>query len=216
MMLILLSGDPLQGAMSTRASTSDLEKCKGEFQIISRDCNMYLTAHSTSETRNGSICGGKYHFAINNAQVYVNRLTDEAVEKATSLLGVKDSYLVVGVGMHFYLDISVAKRAFIDKLLNMIKDGGNGWPKIIWIGIHNIDGFLRIDTKFHNDAIQNFNHAVRNYLAEKNATFIRTFEMSQNLRSYDGRHYGFGFNYYKIQMILNYLMREYLQDDSYG
>ena len=215
MMLILLSGDPLQGAMSARASTSDLENCKGEFQIIARECNIYLTAHSTSETRNGSICGGEYHFAINCAQLYLNTLTDEAIEKVSALLGVKNSYLVVGVGMHFYLDVAVVKRAFIDKLLNLIKDSGNGWPKIIWIGIHNVDGFLRIDTKFHNDAIQNYNHAVRKYLAERNVTFIRTFEMSGNLRSYDGRHYGFGFNYYKIQIILNYLMREYMDDDSY-
>ena len=215
MMLMLLSGDPLQGAMSTRASASDLENCKGELQIVVKECCTALTAHSTSETRNGTICGGKYHFEIYNSQVYMNTLTDEAIEKVTALLGVKNSYLVVGVGMHFYLDFAVVKRAFIDKLLNLIKDGGSGWPKIVWIGIHNVDGFLRIDTKFHNDAIQNYNHAVRNYLAERNVTFIRTFEMSRNLRSYDGQHYGVGFNNYKIQILLNYLMREYLDDDYY-
>lgn len=212
-MLILLSGDPLLGAMSIRASKSDLEKCKGEFQIVEKDCSIYLSAHSTSEIRNGSMCGGNYHFAINSVQVYMNTLTDEVIEKTKALLGVKHSYLVVGVGMHFHLDVSMVKRAFIDKLLDLINKHGNGWPKIIWIGIHNVDGFLRVDTKFHNDAIQKFNHAIRAYLEGKNITFIRTFEMSQNLKSYDGQHYGFGFNYHKIQLILNLLVRKYLRDD---
>ena len=213
MMLILLSGDPLLGAMPTRASKSDLEKCKGEFQIIEKDCSIYLSAHSTSETRNGSICGGNYRFTINSVQVYMNTITDEVIEKTKALLGVKHSYLVIGVGMHFYLDVSLVKRAFINKVLDLINKHGNGWPKIIWIGIHNVDGFLRIDTKFHNEAIQNFNHAIRTYLESMNVTFIRTFEMSQNLKSYDGQHYGFGFNYYKIQLILNHLIRKYLKDD---
>ena len=209
MMLILLSGDPLLGAMPTRASKSDMEKCKGEFQIVDKDCSIYLSAHSTGETRNGSICGGNDLFAINSVQVYMNTLTDEAVEKTTALLGVENSYLVIGVGMHFHLDVALVKRVFIDRLLGLIEKRGKGWPKIIWIGIHNVDGFLRVDTKFHNDAIQNFNHAIRTYLEEKNITFIRTFEMSQNLRSYDGQHYGVGFNYHKIQIILNYLISEY-------
>ena len=209
MILILLSGDPLLGAMSTRASKAELEKCKGELQMVNKDCSIYLSARSSNETRNGSMCNGNYNFYIDNAQVYMNYITDEALEKATRLLGVENSYLVIGVGMHFHLHVWTVKQAFINRLLDLINKRGNGWPEIIWIGIHNVDGFLRVDTKFRNDNIQRFNHKVRNYLKEKNVTFIRTFEMSQNLRSYDGQHYGIGFNFYKVQMILNYLMRKY-------
>lgn len=209
MMMLMLSADTLLGAMPARASQSDLERCKGEYQLVDKDCSIYLSAHSINETRNGSICDGSFDFTINTAQVYMNAITDEAIEKVSKLIGVENSFLVTGVGMHFHLDFPTVKNAFIDKLIDLMKKAGSEWPKIIWIGIHNVDGFVRMDTRFHNNAISRFNDEVMTYMKTKNITFIRTFEMSQNLRSYDGQHYGVGFNWYKAQLLLNHLIRRY-------
>ena len=214
-MLILLSGDTLLGAMPRKASKADLDRCKGEFQIVDKECSIYLSAHSSDQLRHTSICGGKGNISIDSAQVYLNGITDEALDKTSKLIGVENSYVIAGVGMHFYLDVPSVKKNFIDKILELVDKGGSGWPKIVWIGIHNVDGFLRIDTKFQNAAIDKFNDEIWTYLKQKGIPFIRTFEMSKNLKSYDGQHYGVGFNRYKIHLLLNHLIREHNDEEIF-
>ena len=206
-MLLLLSGDPMFGAMPARASAADLENCKGEFQIIDKDCSIYLASHSTADAKNNSICRGNVNFSVESAQLYVNIINNEALSLINKHLGVKNSYLVVGVGMHFWLRVVLVIKDFLSVILKMIKDRGNGWPRIIWIELHNIDGFLRIDTKFHNDKIKTFNKEINEYLEKRNITVVRTYEISKKLKSYDGQHYGVGFNLFKINLVLNTLSR---------
>ena len=40
------------------------------------------------------------------------------------------------------------------------------------------------------------------YWAERNVAVVDTYEISKRIKSYDGRHYGFGLNKLKIQLIL--------------
>lgn len=208
-MLLLITGDPQSGAIPANANKELYKICSGEFLYTNKDCSLYKTAHSSNELSPGAVCSGKRNFTINSAQMYMNGITEEAKNKTRELIGRENSYIVLGVGLHFFLRDDAVRNDVINVLLKIIKDGGGTWPKIIWIEIHNVDGFLRMDTKFHNDKIESFNKKINEFFEERNISVVRTFDMSKYLKSYDGRHYGMAFNFYKTQLLLNHLERKY-------
>ena len=206
-LLLLLSGNFDSGAMPVNASQSDRDKCHGEFQLTYRDCSIDISAHSIKDLPHNSICNGNFSFNVDCVQDYTRNIGKQAMDKVDETLGHNNSYLIVGVGLHYLLD-SDSVIAQMRKLIEYIERKGNGWPNIIWVELHSLNGFLRMETKFHNDRIKKFNDKVNEFLGRRNVNVIKTFDISRDLKSYDGQHYGIGFNLHKLNMVLSFLQRK--------
>ena len=124
-------------------------------------------------------------------------------------MNLPDTWIITGVGLHYQLNFPHVKERYLDKIWKKINSSTNGWPKIIWFENHGISGFLREVVGPNRKRIQTFNRISNRYLTERNIPVIPTFDMSDNVMSYDGRHYGIGFNELKVQLLMNYLKQYY-------
>ncbi len=195
--------------MPAKASQSDFDRCPGELQMTERDCSIDITTHKIEELPKNSVCKGKVSFTLDTIEDYGSRLQGDVINKTREMLNQTNSYLILGVGMHYDLAANFVISNFLNTITRLIQKEGNGWPVIIWVEIHSVNGFLRMETKFQNSRIEDYNKVINNYLDERDIPIIRTFDKSSNLKSYDGQHYGVGFNLHKLQMILNYLHRKH-------
>ena len=208
-MFLLLSGNPYSGAMPVKASKKDREFCYGDLQIAIKKCNLEVVAHRIDELTPNSICGGKINFHLDLVENYKKYLPDTDMKQIRQYLGRNNSFVVLAVGLHYRLDVDKVIDVYINKVLDVIESEGNGWPKIIWMGIHAVPNFLLMEPLFHNEGILKFNKQIHEYLRRRDVAVIDTFDMSKRLLSYDGLHYGLGLNFLKVNMILNYLEEQY-------
>ena len=204
-MILLLTGNSNSGAIPVNASQSDREYCLGEHQVTTKKCSMEIVAKSTNELEQNSVCSGQHNFVVDLVEDYDIYLRDRVWDKVKPLLGKRNSYMVLGVGLHYQLITNHVIYRYLDKIVRATQTKGNDWPRIIWIGIHAVYGFLRMATGPSNLRIYNFNQEIYKYLRQYNISILDSYPISKNLRSYDGRHYGVGFNMLKIQVLMNFL-----------
>lgn len=208
-MFLLLSGNLYSGAMPAKATQAERELCYADHQIAIKKCNLEIVAHKIEELEPNSICGGNINFHIDLVENYKKYLQDADMHQIRSYLGRKDSYVVLAVGLHYRLDFDKVIEVYVKKVLDVIEYEGNGWPKVVWMGIHAVPDFLLMNPLFDNPGISGFNTKMHKYLKSRNIDVIDTFDMSKDLFSYDGLHYGVGMNFLKVQILLNYLEEKY-------
>ena len=214
-MFLLLSGNLHSGAMPGKATDEERAFCYADHQIAIKKCNLEIVAHKLEELPPKSICNGNVSFNLDLVENYKKYLQDIDMEQIRKYLKRKDSYVVLAVGLHYRLDLNKVIDLYVKKVLDVIETEGNGWPKVIWMGIHAVPDFLLMNPLFHNAGILEFNNKIHNYLRRRGVTVIDTFNMSKGLFSYDGLHYGIGLNFLKIQILLNYLEERYERCDIY-
>ncbi|XP_065056954.1 uncharacterized protein LOC135685081 isoform X1 [Rhopilema esculentum] len=214
-MFLLLSGNLHSGAMPGKATDEERAFCYADHQIAIKKCNLEIVAHKLEELPPRSICNGKVNFNLDLVENYKKYLQDKDMEQIRKYLKREDSYVVLAVGLHYRLDLNKVIDLYVKKVLDVIETEGNGWPKVIWMGIHAVPDFLLMNPLFHNAGILEFNNKIHNYLMRRGVAVIDTFNMSKSLFSYDGLHYGIGLNFLKIQILLNYLEEKYERCDIY-
>ena len=208
-MFLLLSGNLYSGAMPVNASKVERELCYADHQIAIKKCNLEIVAHSLEELEPNSICNGKIHFHLDLVENYKKYLQDEDMKQIRSYLGRENSFIVLAVGLHYRLEIDRVISVYVKRVLDVIELEGHGWPKVIWMGIHAVPDFLLMHPLFDNQGIYKFNSQIHEYLRERKVPVIDTFNISKDLFSYDGLHYGIGLNFLKVQILLNFLEERY-------
>ena len=204
-MFLLLSGNLYSGAMPAKASKAERELCYADHQIAIKKCNLKIVARKIEELEPNSICDGKVGFHLDLVENYKKYLQDDDMKQIRSYLGRENSFVVLAIGLHYRLDIDKVISVYVKKVLDIIELEGNGWPKVIWMGIHAVPDFLLMHPLFDNPGIFKFNFKIHDYLQKRAVAVIDTFNMSRALFSYDGLHYGVGLNFLKVQILLNYL-----------
>ena len=208
-MFLLLSGNLYSGAMPVKASKAERDLCYADHQIAIKKCNLEIVAHAIEELEPNSICNGKVDFNLDLVENYKKYLQDKDMKQIRSYLGRENSFVVLAVGLHYRLDIDKVISVYVKKVLDVIELEGNGWPKVIWMGLHAVPDFLLMHPLFDNQGISRFNSQMHEYLKERNVAVIDTFNISKDLFSYDGLHYGIGLNFLKVQILLNFLEERY-------
>lgn len=208
-MFLLLSGNLYSGAMPAKATKEEREFCYADHQIAIKKCNLEIVAHKIEELEDNSICGGKLNFNLDLVENYKKCLQDEDMGQIRKYLGRENSFVVLAVGLHYRLDLDKVMEVYVKKVLDVIELEGNGWPKVIWMGIHAVPDFLLMNPLFDNTGIARFNAGMHKYLRSRDVYVIDTFDMSKDLFSYDGLHHGIGMNFLKVQILLNYLEERY-------
>ncbi len=170
---------------------------------------MKVTANTLEELEPNSVCNGRVNFKFDLVQNYKKYLPKDDLDKIKEYLGRNDSFVVMAIGLHYRLDLEAVKREYLEKVLTLVETEGKGWPKIIWMGIHAVPDYLLTEPLFNNKGILEYNNRLHEYLNNRNVTVIDTFDMTKQLKSYDGLHYGLGANYQKMHFLLNHLEEFY-------
>ena len=152
-----------------------------------------------SSTQLKNVCGGLVDLELMHD--YNTDLSSTIHQKIVSLRGTEGSWLVLGVGMHYQLDFEALEKRYLSKIVKLLHK--SSWPRVIWLGLHGIFGFLRVTSGPANAKIEMYNQKVQDYLSTTNIHVIETFNMTKGVKSYDGRHYGIAVNLVKVQAVLN-------------
>jgi len=216
-MLLHLTNDYETGAIPQNASEEVRQKCSGVLQITKKECSVEQMSQSVKELKNHTLCTGfaTRKFQIDLVQDYHNTLIPEVNEKFKSLLNRKNAWIIGGVGLHYQLNFDILRREYLEKIVAILQKSNNGWPKVLWIENHAYSGYIRQVSGPAMQSIKNFNNLIENYLNKHNIKMLRTFELTKNVRSYDGRHHGLALNLLKVNLILNYLDQFYKENSPF-
>ena len=111
-----------------------------------------------------------------------------------------NSVMFVGVGLHFRLDISHVNDIILQRILEV--KGDSRWPYVIVSGVHHW-GVLRSPTETSDSDVRRFNQQLKTLVSQYGIAYFDTYELTRNVFSYDGTHYGRGVNQVKADILLN-------------
>ena len=201
---MILTDNYFNGSIPYQVGESDKSACTGEHQITNKDCSVRVVAQHSAELPRDAICNGA-NVTIEMIQDYNRQLMPAVYDAVNKTISQENNWIIAGVGLHYQLNFEKMKYAYLDPLWNLLKSSSNEWPKLIWFDVHGVFGFLRMVTGAMNEEIAIFNKKLYEYWESRNVSVVNTFNFSHNLRSYDGRHYGVGFNKLKAQLLLHIL-----------
>ena len=214
--LLHLTNNYETGAIPQNASDKDRQHCSGVLQIVHKECSVEVAAKNVDELHPDTICTGftPNKFIVDLVQDYHRVLLQKVRDKINSVINRENTWLILGVGLHYQLEIDSLKREYLDKVFEILSHSSNGWPKILWVELHAFSGYIRQVEGPTMKKIENFNKLVEEYLEKRGAKVLKTFEITKNVKSYDGRHHGLGMNLLKVDLIMNYLEQFYRKNSK--
>ena len=207
-----LTNDYETGAIPQNTSETERQKCAGVLQIVKKECSIKVAAQNSDELTPGSLCPGiaTNLIEIDLVQDYYKVLLPKVKDKIRSLLHQPNSWIIIGVGLHYQLDFDLLRREYLDQVVGILRQSNNGWPRMLWIENHAYSGFIRQVAGPRMGSIKSFNNKISKYFYQHDGVeIIRTFEMSRKVRSYDGRHHGLGLNLLKTNLMFNHIGQFY-------
>ncbi|KAK6174647.1 hypothetical protein SNE40_017883 [Patella caerulea] len=192
-LLLFLRNNTFDGALKKGVSKVIHDQCTGMYMFTEKVCRLHLE----SDFRLKDLCGGKfklmfnYFFSSVSGTHFVNRIkTIKAAPK---------SLVVFGVAIHDKYNTSTIKKKYIEPVVKT--KGKNKWPKLLWTTPHS-PGILNVGSRL---TVFNFISQMDPILKKYKVPTFNTFNMTENMMSFDGNHYGLGINIWKIQILLNYI-----------
>uniref|UniRef100_F6SCC6 Uncharacterized protein n=2 Tax=Ciona intestinalis TaxID=7719 RepID=F6SCC6_CIOIN len=156
---------------------------------------------------NGILCGGHRYFNVWYKDYGMPSQSQDFIKFVQEISGKPNTYVVLGVGLHFQLQSDKTIQSFLDPVFKMLGEAKQVWPKIIWVHALSI-GLLKPPT-YHKlqgtNAITRFVAEIESYLKLHQVPSLDFRSITAEVRSYDGTHYGSGVNIMKAQILLNYL-----------
>lgn len=203
---LLVTGDPVTGALKRRLPDEEKQQCSGELQFVDRgkhSCHL-KTIQNWEEFGENKVCNRTAHFKTYLVQAYSIAQRPLAVQAVKNLLGQRASVIVLGVGIHFSLNATNVYREYLTPLLDLIKNHGNGWPSLIWANIHRVDNYLVSDTQKNYSPVEKFNQEMSLFCSAEDIPVLETSRVTRFIKSNDGLHFGYGGNMAKVQILMNY------------
>lgn len=203
---LLITGDPVRGALRSTLSEEEKEQCSGELQFFAgkHSCHLKLI-RDLEELDTNQLCNGKARFKSYFVEAYNVNQFPLAVKTVKNLLGKRKAIIVLGVGIHIHLNATMVIAKYLKPFLSLIENSGNDRPLLIWATIHQVDNFLTSDCVKNYSPIAKFNEEMSKFCRARNIPVFETSTVTRNIKSNDGQHVGYGGNIAKVQILLNYL-----------
>lgn len=206
-MLIILTNDPLHGALKFNIPPKMRDICKGDSQFVDSICHIHTAMTWREVTDNPNFCDGWARFQISYVKAYKVEVASLALLAVKQRLNKVGSVVLMGIGIHNNFNASAVVESYLEPAVRLIATSKNGWPHLIWLSTHSMGPLKPIN--YHRDqgnpAILSFNENLAKYCNEHNITVFDTFSMTKGVHSFDGTHFGVGVNMMKVQILLNYL-----------
>ena len=210
-MVILLTNDPLYGALKHNTPHKMREVCKGDSQFVDSACHVHTAMTWRHVIDNPDFCNGWARFKISYVKAYKTELARLALVSLKNLLNKVGSIVLMGIGIHNNFNSSAVIQTFLRPAVRLVSTSRNGWPHLIWVSTHSM-GPLK-PMIYHRDqgnpAILSFNENLSKFCDQHNVTVFNMFNATVHVHSFDGTHFGAGVNMMKVQILLNYLEESY-------
>ena len=219
-LMILFTNDPLEGALRADLDNETRTLCAGEMQFVdSGKSNCHgKTTQKISDLAKEKFCRGSYDFDYYFNEAYSLQYSKRALAEVKQRLKIKNSVIVMGVGLHMDFNAEVIMAKYVEPMLHLReKEGGNTtWPQLIWVTVHAHGSLkpLAFRSSQGNDKVAQFNDKMRQYLEPRGVKVFDTFDLTRGIHSYDGTHYGVGVNMLKAQLLMNFLEETMESKDS--
>jgi hypothetical protein len=176
--------------------TAIYRQCTGMYMYLEQDCRMYTD-------RQASRCHGQVNLTLST---FYTSGHSEDFHNLIRFLSKSDkkSVVIVAIGAHDNYKSSKVIHNYVSPALDMITN--RKWPLVIW-GTAHAPGLLKTPTMPSQlaESIARYNSEMENFLTSRNVHILRFFNLTHNVRSFDGAHFGLGVNRMKVQLFLNYL-----------
>ncbi|XP_022800564.1 uncharacterized protein LOC111338354 isoform X2 [Stylophora pistillata] len=206
-MVILLTNDPLYGALKFKTPPRMRDICKGDSQFVDSICHVHTAMTWRDIMDNPNFCNGWARFKISYVKAYKVELAQLALLAIRKLLNKVGSIVLMGIGIHNNFNASAVIQSYLEPAVQLVSTSRNGWPHLIWLSTHSMGPLKPIN--YHHDqgnpAILSFNENLLKYCNHHNITMFDSFNMTMGVHSFDGTHFGVGVNTMKVQILLNYL-----------
>ena len=206
-MVIILTNDPLHGALKYNTAPKMRDMCKGDSQFVDSICHVHTAMTWRDLTDHPNFCDGWAKFQISYVKAYKVEVADLALLAIKKRLNKVGSVVLMGIGIHNNFNASAVIQSYLEPAVQLVATSKNGWPHLIWLSTHSMGPLKPIN--YHRDqgnpAILSFNNSLAKYCEQHNITVFDSFNMTAGVHSFDGTHFGVGVNTMKVQILLNYL-----------
>ena len=210
-MLLILTGDPLYGALKTDTPKAKRRICRGDGQFLDSMCQKNTLMRWREIASQQSFCGNKAKFKISFIQAYNTERAHYVFSTVTSLLNQVGAVIFLGIGIHDNFNSTKVIENYLEPTLKIASRSTNGWPRIVWLTAHSAGPLKPLNFNKHqsNAVILSYNRKLTEFCESHGIAVFDTFNMTLGVHSFDGTHFGFGVNILKAQVLLNHLDEEY-------
>ena len=161
-------------------------------------CRLWLDENTT-------VCNGTV--VLKNFHLLFARQAPDIHKAVLQLANVSRSLVVLGVGFHDQFAIDPIKDKILRPLLDILRSRSLRYPNLLWANVHKF-GMMRTPlTKVDNSLVQTYNGAVQQLLQQYGVPVLDTYQLPDNVMSFDGQHYGYGVNTVKVSILLHYIQQ---------
>ncbi|KAK6174645.1 hypothetical protein SNE40_017881 [Patella caerulea] len=192
-LLLFLRNNTFDGALKKGVSKAVHDQCTGMYMFTEKVCRVNLE----SDSKIPDLCGGKfklmfnYFFSSDYGAGFANRIK--------TIQNKPKSLVVFGIATHDKFNVRNIENRYIEPVVKTM--GNKTRPKLLWATPHS-PGILNVGSRL---TVFNFISQMEPILKKYKVPTFNTFNMTENMMSFDGNHYGLGINMWKIQILLNYI-----------
>ena len=198
--LLFLSGDFSQGLLDPSVHSTSKKHCLGEMQLLDPECRHFVY-DSSLLVQDRTECGFASDFLLEYFADFQTFLTSRTSKRMNSLLGLENTIVILGAGLHFDSN----EQSFIDFYLSRLSDitKNSTWPKLI------IETLPKVPSVTISDRRRTFRDAVTKFCKKRSLFVLDNFDLTTNLQPYDGKHFGLTFQMLKVNILLGFLNQDW-------
>ncbi|XP_048242062.1 uncharacterized protein LOC124145791 [Haliotis rufescens] len=195
-LLLLMTNYDINGAFIAGKPKDIL--CNGMYGFSDALCRKRLKRQVT-------LCGG----SVTVKMLEYNRalLAAQFHKDFRSFLHKKKTMVLVGIGIHDHFNFESVFNEYMYPVIDMMRKNKASGPKMIWFSNHKF-GILKspkMPTQ-SNSRVAAFNKRMSEALGKYHIPIFDTYNLTSDVSSSDGAHFGMGVNVMKAQLLLNYLL----------
>jgi len=198
-LLLFLTGKFSDGILENNIHASIRQKCEGEMQLLDDYCQPY-TYESSIFFQNGELCDMKSSFLVEYFADFNTFVTSTTQRRLETLKDLENTYIIMSSGAHFNANPKSFIQYYLSHVLDTIE--GKKWPKLI------VETLPKTPSIVLSDQRASFSSQVKEFCDQHDIHVFDTFQLSNNLMPYDGKHFRLIFYLQKIKILLNFLRIE--------
>ncbi|XP_071118352.1 uncharacterized protein [Haliotis cracherodii] len=195
-LLMTVRGNFKDGGVRPTESREWNSKCSGMNMFEEKNCRRQLDAQPKN------ICTGRVTLSWKKHEL--SRQWTELINDVTESLADRRTLFVVGIGIHEDYNSNKVKLEYLKPTLDRLRKNGTLWPKVLFVDMSAPGIMKRSDTQSKPRVLQ-FNRDMEKFLKVYKVPVLKTFNMTDGVRSFDGTHYALGVNVVKANILLNYI-----------
>ncbi|XP_076448488.1 uncharacterized protein LOC143285145 [Babylonia areolata] len=190
--LLAVRGNPITGAFSKKTPADLRRRCAGIYMFTEKVCRMWVDKNVRECPDRSAVL----RYFPKNHNEDIRQLISQLHHTPRSLA-------FIGLGGHDKFKDQATFNMVMQPVLQERNDIGSHWPLLVWAPPHRW-GKL----KSPRDPLQpviDFSKKMKEHLRPWDVAIFDSLNMTADVESFDGAHYGYGVNKVKAQILLYYL-----------